>query len=53
MTVMKTYMARKIDLGKDVQHIQASVIVRVFSTAFLSFLLTTASMKGFVPWRYF
>lgn len=32
MTAIKTYLARKIVLRKDVYHTQASVVVRVFST---------------------
>lgn len=40
-------MTRKIGVGKDVQHIEASVTVRVSSTAFPIFPLTTTSMKGF------
>lgn len=32
MTVIQTYLARKIVLRKDVHHTQASVVVRIFST---------------------
>lgn len=32
MTIIKTYLARKIVLIKDVHYTQASVVVRVFST---------------------
>lgn len=32
MTIIKTYLARKIVLRKDAHYTQASVVVRVFST---------------------
>lgn len=51
--MIKTCLARIVGVGKDVQRFQASVILRAFFTAFPCFHLTTMSMKGFIPWRYF